>query len=116
MAWMGTYQDHDRVWLDSGALEAAAHRELAELRSELARRGRGLAGEVERALARPVYYLLHRGEAEERGPCPGCRGPWERGGSSEARGARGLDRFDMRCDACRLVAFASLGAVEEPAT
>lgn len=104
VSWMEAYKHHDNLWLDSGALERAAYGQLAGIESELSRRGRALAKELEAGLGKPVYYYLHRyealpeGEGERR--CPGCGGAWAREGDATTRG---LGWFDFLCEGCRVV-------------
>ena len=50
----------------------------------------------------PVYYYLHRYRTRPRAtdalqPCPACGGPWKLAEPLH-------ERFDFRCDACRLLA------------
>jgi predicted nucleic acid-binding Zn ribbon protein len=109
VAWRSAFRDHDRIWLGSGPLEEAACLQLADCDSELNRGGRALVAELERAIGRPVYHFLHRHhaqvEAESTRPCPSCGRSWARVADC---GSRGLDRFEFRCEPCRLVSFRGL--------
>ncbi len=103
--WMTTYRCHDRLQLDSGPLALEAYRQLATPTSDLARQGRTLAAEVERATGRPTYYYLlrywGRPEGEGTRPCPGCGGAWA---NPDVRAdADGHAGWPFRCEPCRLV-------------
>jgi predicted nucleic acid-binding Zn ribbon protein len=102
--WQRSYRLHDNIWLDSGALEIAAYRQLADWDSELAEEGRSLCREIETATKVPTFYYLWRcwGRAtrEDERPCPECGGDWK----VESPGTPGCFwQFDFKCDRCRLV-------------
>lgn len=99
--WQQQYRACDRLWIESGALEAAALHELVAAGSDLSASGRELCAALAAAphLGRPVYYYLHRPGGEEPAApdaCPSCGRPW---------------RLDLpwgvcghRCDGCGLAA------------
>lgn len=113
--WGAVYGDLDRVWLDSGDLEDATYAQLSELESRFTRDGRAFAAELEQALARPTYYYLKRYHAltsgEESRPCPGCGNPWAQPETSDARG---LARFELKCDRCRLISSHGVNVPDQP--
>ena len=104
-AWQRSYYHHDNIWLDSGALEMAAYRQLADPDSQLARQGRALCRAIEAATQTPAFYFLMRywgrakGEADRL--CPGCGGSWNCARPPER--AEGFWRFEFKCEPCRLV-------------
>ena len=102
-AWASAYRNYDWLAIDSGALEIPAYKQLAEVDSELARKGRALAEAVEKGTGLPVYYYQHRywgrcGEEEKR-ICPDCGQPW----TYETAERKGIAWFDFLCEPCRLV-------------
>jgi predicted nucleic acid-binding Zn ribbon protein len=107
LRWADRYQHLDALWLDSGALEVPAYRQLADPAGELMQDGRALAAQVEAACRRPVYvYLLrHYGHdlGEDDRPCPGCGRAWRQERAADDAPSAGLARFDFRCEPCRLV-------------
>ncbi len=103
--WTRIYRNHDAVWIDSGALELAAYRQLADPPSELFTAGRKLAAKLESRLRKPVYYYAFRyygrkNEGPER-VCPACGQAWLVA-ESPAEDTP-FHHFPYRCDACRLV-------------
>lgn len=109
--WQKGFDDLDSVWINSGALERAAWRELADVRREPAREGMESCRAIEAALGIPVYYFLPRyyGRREGVDPdlrCPGCGGEWLAEGSCPKLSIHYL------CKRCRL---ASERAVEKNA-
>ncbi len=101
---MNAYKHHDHVWLDSRDLEKPAYEQMADVDTELARRGRELAARIEGALDAPTYYYLQRYYALEKGesvrPSPGCGQTWAQQADQSSRGMAG---FDFICEHCRLV-------------
>lgn len=111
-AWAAAVRLHDGIWLDSGALEMAAYRQLAHPSSALAREGRRLARTIEAATGVPTYthlerYFRERG-GEEKRRCPSCGGKWAWRGRRDPRSLT----FDFQCERCRLVS--DLGASDQP--
>jgi predicted nucleic acid-binding Zn ribbon protein len=104
--WTAAYQAHDRLWINSGALEIPAYRQIADPRSELASDGREICAAIEKATRKPTYYYLDRYYGRRRGedsrPCPLCGKPWARR-EVIAGGRRRFVDFAFRCDRCRLV-------------
>ncbi|MEZ6129310.1 MAG: DUF2310 family Zn-ribbon-containing protein [Planctomycetaceae bacterium] len=104
--WSESCRFHDRIFLESGALELPAYEQLANPASELMSRGRELAKAVETATKKPtyVYLLRHWGhlEFEDIRPCPKCGGGW-RDPDSPMPSKEPFCRFHFRCESCRLV-------------
>ena len=122
--WEYHYRAFDAIWIASGAGERLAYQQLSKPDSELAREGRVLrllqhphrqGDGVEVAvldghrvdvlgilLGRGVpddYLLRHWGrsqKAERKRKCPDCGGDW-------SIDELWLERYDFRCDRCRLV-------------
>jgi len=103
--WARSYHCHDELQIGCGALEIPAYKELAVPGSVVAEEGRELCREIEAATSIPTYYYLMRywgrREGEETRVCPSCGGTWRN--ENADTGTRGIDWFDFRCDACRLV-------------
>lgn len=103
--WMRAYNAHDQIWFDSRDLELAAYSQLANVDSELCRRGQSICADVEAATSRPTYFYLHCHYA--RSPihvevCPACSKGWVVASPSNPPG---LASFPLRCDPCRLVSI-----------
>jgi predicted nucleic acid-binding Zn ribbon protein len=101
--WQAEYILHDRLWLNSGALELAAYKELVDPNSGLSADGREICADIEKATSVPTYYFLMRYSAAGQGaddrPCPGCGGLWH---IPQPEGAA-FHQWQFRCEACRLV-------------
>lgn len=102
--WQKSYGRLDGVWLESGALEIPAYRQLADPTSELTEKGRRLCEEIEQTTKVPTFYYLMRywGRArnEDERVCPGCGGAWRTAAEAEEKE---FWQFHFRCDPCRLV-------------
>jgi predicted nucleic acid-binding Zn ribbon protein len=103
--WQHKYRLHDNIWLESGALEVPAYRQLADSDSALSREGRGLCREIEAATGVPTFYFLMRywgrPKGEEERLCPGCGRRWKT--ATIEKEHRPFWEFDFRCEHCRLV-------------
>ncbi len=100
--WQTEWQACDELQM-AGACEAehAALREIADVGSDLFRRGWDLRGRLEFITKIPTYYYLYRvgGESlatEMARPCPRCDGDWKLGQPLH-------DIFHFKCDDCRIV-------------
>lgn len=104
--WQQSYVLHDRMWIESGALEIGAYRQLVDPASELSEEGRSICREIEKATGVATYYYQARYWArrkdEERRRCPGCGGAWTTG--LEPTTPKKFWQFEFRCNPCRLVA------------
>jgi predicted nucleic acid-binding Zn ribbon protein len=104
--WGESSRCHDRVFLESGALELPAYEQLASPHGELAKHGRVLATDVETATGIPTYLYLLRHWAhpadEDNRPCPSCGRPW-REKKSPMPSKEPFQLFHFRCETCRLV-------------
>jgi predicted nucleic acid-binding Zn ribbon protein len=104
-SWAGMYKHLDNVWLDSGALEIPAYKQLADPTSDLSVTGRELCARIEKEAQKPTFYYLTRywgrydGEAAR--PCPLCGGEWRV--SDQNEDVAPFHKFHFRCDSCRLV-------------
>ncbi|MGD8451338.1 MAG: DUF2310 family Zn-ribbon-containing protein [Phycisphaerae bacterium] len=99
--WAYHYRDLDSIWIASGAGERLAYRQLSEPHSELAEEGRDVCRLIEANTGVPTYYDLMRyygrsRRAELQRRCPDCGGAWK-------LDEQWLDRYDFRCEKCRLV-------------
>ncbi len=108
--WTRSYQVIDQLWLESGALEIPAYRELVDPNSELSSEGRELCQKIERATNKPTYYFLHRywGRRvnEEQRKCPGCGKCWRVKVSPQP--LEPFHKFYFRCEGCRVVGHQGL--------
>lgn len=103
--WMRAYQHCDSLQMGVAVLERPAGREMSSEKSELSALGLDLCSRLSGISGRPFYYYLYRDtqgsrRSEERRLCPVCHQAWR------------LDvclheRFDFRCDACRLLSNVS---------
>lgn len=76
--WARHHQNFDAVNLGCGAMEIPDYKQMAELKSELAKEGRGHCKAIESATGKPTYYNMmrywgwkdKRKEANRACPCP----------------------------------------------
>ena len=100
--WQSDYQACDTLQMNCRTGERFGLREMGLPESSLSRQGREICRKIEASTGLPVYYYLHRYRMRPRAadalqPCPACGGAWK---LSEPL----HDRFDFRCDSCRLLA------------
>jgi len=114
-SWAGYYKHHDNIWLDSGALEIPAYKQLADPTSELSVSGRELCAKVEKATQKPTFYYLTRywgrNDGEEMRPCPLCGGEWRV--SDQNADSTPFHKFQFKCDSCRLVSRIAVSTEDE---
>jgi len=106
--WVEAYQDHDSIWIGSGALEISAYKQLADPQSELCMEGREYCQEIEKVTGKPTYFYLMRyygrKKGEENRLCPCCGKSWA---VKKAFGP--IKRpFEFRCKKCRLVSHSAV--------
>jgi predicted nucleic acid-binding Zn ribbon protein len=100
--WAEDYRACDTLQMGCDVGERFGLQQLGDVKSPLARLGRGLAAALESKTGAAVYTCLHDGRLgpskrpAER-PCPACGGTW-------ALERPLQDLFDFRCDPCRLLA------------
>lgn len=103
--WASAYVRLDNIWLNSGALEMPAYRQIADPTAELSVDGRELCGKIESAVGRPVYYYVMRYWGRRTGEstrvCPLCGENWNTA-DAPVKDAP-FHQFDFRCEPCRLV-------------
>lgn len=99
-AWRSVYSAMELLWLDSGAYEKWASREMSDLKSPVNQRGLALREKLE--AIRRCYYSYHQDEtAEGFEPlthCPACAQPL----SEYADGIHP----QLICESCSIVLFA----------
>jgi len=114
-SWSGSYQDLDKVWLASGALEIPAYKQLADPTSELSVTGRELCARIEKATQKPTFYYLTRywgrNDGEATRPCPLCGGEWRL--SDQNEDIASFHKFPFKCDSCRLVSHIAVSTEDE---
>jgi predicted nucleic acid-binding Zn ribbon protein len=101
MVWQSDYQACDTLWMNSATAERSSYRQLADLHSALSQTGLAVCRQIEESTGVPTYYYLYRygkrrRDPERKLPCPSCSNPW-------ALTVPWHDRFDYRCDPCRLL-------------
>jgi predicted nucleic acid-binding Zn ribbon protein len=116
--WKVSYCRRLEIIPESGLLEFAAYRQLAEPNSDLSRKGRRLCQAIEEATGVPTFYYLirfyERRQGEKRRRCPGCGGAWSvRWPDPEQRQ---FWQFEFRCNRCRLVSVDGILAGDERQT
>jgi len=103
--WASSYRHLDNIWLDSGALEIPAYKQLADPESDLSAAGRELCARLEKATQKPTFYYLTRywgrADGEATRPCPLCGGEWHL--SNQNADMTPFHKFSFKCDGCRLV-------------
>ena len=106
VSWQTEYLACDALELSCGVLELQARRELSRHDSRLSRAGRALCQSIEARTHRPTFYYLYRYGARDRRRdrarhCPSCGRAW-------LLPEPWHDRFDFRCEPCRLVSQIAL--------
>jgi predicted nucleic acid-binding Zn ribbon protein len=102
ICWQSDYQACDQLQMNCKTGERFGLRQMGQVDSSLTLHGREVCRKLEAGAGKPVYYYLHRyygrsARLERERRCPGCGGEWR-------LYERLHDRFDFRCDACRLLA------------
>ena len=105
-SWETDYQACDALQMGCKTGERFGLREMASPDSSLTKRGRELCEQINQSTGVPTYYYLFRYHgrslAKERGRrCPLCGGEW-------LLAEPLFDRFDFRCDTCRLLSTIAL--------
>lgn len=105
-SWETDYQACDTLQMGCETGERFALREMSSPISSLTKRGRELCEQITQSTNTPTYYYLFRyhgrslaKERERR--CPACNGEW-------LLPEPLFDRFDFRCDNCRLLSTIAL--------
>jgi predicted nucleic acid-binding Zn ribbon protein len=100
-SWQETYDRFDGLFIGSGVGEHFSYNQLSSINSPLTGDGLKLCRALEQQLKVHVYYDLniHYGrslKAEKKRRCPRCNSNW-------LLKNRWVERFDFRCNKCRLV-------------
>lgn len=101
LSWMHDYQACDHLQMGTTVAERANERQLGRIDSALSKSGLEVAKTLSESAGRPVYYFLSVSrarsfKAEVAKKCPSCGGEWLLPEPLH-------DRFDFRCDRCRLL-------------
>ncbi len=101
IVWQSDYQACDSLQMNCTTLERAATLKLSRADSSLSRQGRDVCCIITEQTGKPVYYYLYRYGGRSRAQeckrrCPSCGGIW-------LLDTPWHDRFDFRCDTCRLL-------------
>lgn len=100
--WKEDWQSCDQIQINAATrCEFAAIKELADVDSDLYRRGQSLRKRIAYLTGKPVYYYLYRvggqsKQSELERKCPSCDGDWL---LDEAW----FGLFDFKCDTCGVV-------------
>jgi len=101
MTWQSNYQACDTMFMNSGTGERFGYRQMSQIDSALTHEGQAICRHFEDKTGAPTYYYLHRyyrrsNTLEAARLCPGCGGEWK-------LPRQWHDRFDFKCDVCRLI-------------
>ena len=94
ISWKNNYAAYDQLFYVTGIGEIRAHKMLANVSSELNRKGLSVCRMLENEWKKPVYYYLYRFYGKQPSKCPVCGGDWKQGEDSF---------FDYKCDKCKIV-------------
>lgn len=108
--WVWHYRALDTLWMFSGTGEHFAYLQLSRHDSDLSKLGRGICRRIEKNAGIPTYYYLYRWYArgpasERRRTCPSCGRKW-------LQEQPWMERYEFRCDRCRLVSIIGLGVLK----
>lgn len=100
LSWKAAYQNVDKLWLYCLS-DRFTYRQMNSVESQLAKNGRNICKEFEKATEVPFYYYLFHstglsGKKKTPAICPSCGGDWKLTGEKIF--------VDYKCDKCRLVA------------
>jgi predicted nucleic acid-binding Zn ribbon protein len=101
LMWERDYQACDTLQMHCTTGERFGIRQMSDPNSSLAKQGRKICDRLTELTGKPTYYHLFRYKVqttlakERQRKCPSCDGEWLL--------ERDDDRFDFRCDRCRLV-------------
>jgi len=102
LKWQEDWQACDQIQINGATrCEFSAIKELADIDSDLYRRGQTLRKRISEITKKPVYYYLYRVGglnkiAEQTRKCPSCNTDWQ-------LEEPWFGLFDFRCDDCGLV-------------
>ncbi len=101
LQWAADYKACDTLQMDCTTGERFGEQQLVRHDSSLSVRGRQICRRLAENTNVPTYYYLHKSRgrslgAERRRRCPNCHGDW-------LLAERWHNRFDFRCDDCRLL-------------
>nr|WP_236714450.1 DUF2310 family Zn-ribbon-containing protein [Acinetobacter venetianus] len=110
--WQQEYKNCDQAWINSGALEKVAYKQLATPDSELSKAGQKICKYVEEVTGIATYYYLQRywgrRKNEDTRLCPSCGQNWSTGLNSSE-----FHHFAFQCDQCRLVSHLDVSYEDE---
>ncbi len=101
LQWAADYKACDTLQMGCTTGERFGEQQLVRHDSSLSIRGRQICRRLAERTNAPTYYHLHKSRgrslgAERRRRCPNCHGDW-------LLAERWHNRFDFRCDDCRLL-------------
>ncbi|NQX38695.1 Predicted nucleic acid-binding protein, contains Zn-ribbon domain [Pedobacter steynii] len=104
LSWESNYISCDTLQMNCEVGERWASNQMEDLKSTLTKQGLKICRTLESLTHTPVYYYLHnyskyKGDELSR-TCPGCNSNW-------GLQAPLHDRYDFKCDQCRLVSTLS---------
>ncbi|MBW8687282.1 DUF2310 family Zn-ribbon-containing protein [Chitinophaga rhizophila] len=96
-SWSKDYEGIDGLWFRGSMGERPFHNYLTDIGSPLTMQGRGICDRLEQLTGKPSYYYLFNYDRREmEHSCPSCGREWQ-------LTHKMLEKFDLRCDPCRLV-------------
>lgn len=112
--WQQEYKTYDQAWMQSGALEKIAYKQLATPDSELAKTGQKICKYIEDVTDIPTYYYVMRywgrKKNEDARLCPACGQKWSIDTDAEVNV---FYNFTFKCDPCRLVSHLAVSYEDE---
>lgn len=96
-SWSRSYEEIDGLWFRGTMGEKRFHNYLSDIKSPLTKQGRDICSRLEELTGKPSYYYLFNYDSKKmEQSCPSCGGQWQ-------LESKLLEKFDLKCDHCRLV-------------
>ncbi|PWV56420.1 DUF2310 family Zn-ribbon-containing protein [Chitinophaga sp. S165] len=102
-SWSRSYEEIDGLWFRGSMGEKRFHNYLSDIKSPLTKQGRSICTKLEELTGKPSYYYLFNYDSKKNEHrCPSCGGEWQLENKL-------LEKFDLKCDHCRLVSERAKG-------
>jgi predicted nucleic acid-binding Zn ribbon protein len=96
-SWANSYEEIDGLWFRGTMGEKRFHNYLSDIKSPLTKQGREICSKLEELTGKPSYYYLFNYDSKKMAQhCPSCGADWQ-------LDSKLLEKFDLKCDDCRLV-------------
>ncbi|UPK72845.1 DUF2310 family Zn-ribbon-containing protein [Chitinophaga filiformis] len=96
-SWSRSYEEIDGLWFRGSMGEKRFNHYLSDIKSPLTKQGRSICNRLEALTGKPSYYYLFNYDSKKmEQSCPSCGGHWQ-------LESKLLEKFDLKCDHCRLV-------------